>query len=215
MRRLPVVALACALALPGAARAQSDAAPVPAGVAVIDQSRLITDTSLGRALEQRFQAASRALIAENREIEAALEAEERALTAQRGSLEPDEFRRLAADFDTRVEGIRDAQEAKSRGLTRQRDEERQRIVEQALPILARLMQERGAMVLIDRGSVVLSRDAADITDEAIERLDARTPADAAPAEGEASPSSGAAPPQGADGPPAPAGEAPLPPPASP
>ncbi len=175
MHGLAAAALACALALAGPAQAQSEAPQVPAGVAVIDQGRLITDTAMGRALEQRFQAASRALIAENREIEAALEAEERALTVRRANIEPTEFRLLASEFDAKVEGIRNAQEAKSRTLTRQRDEERQRIVEQALPILARLMQDREALVLIDRASVVISRDAADITDEAIARLDALTP----------------------------------------
>ncbi|ABA78867.1 outer membrane protein [Rhodobacter sphaeroides] len=196
MHGLAAAALACVLALAGPAQAQSEAPQVPAGVAVIDQGRLITDTAMGRALEQRFQAASRALIAENREIEAALEAEERALTVRRANIEPAEFRRLASEFDAKVEGIRNAQEAKSRTLTRQRDEERQRIVEQALPILARLMQDREALVLIDRASVVISRDAADITDEAIARLDALTPP--APATEEApepagTPEGGAAP----------------------
>ncbi|MGP3696373.1 OmpH family outer membrane protein [Rhodobacter sp. NSM] len=238
MHRLPALALALALALPGGVRAQIDAPAVPAGVAVIDQSRLITDTNLGRTVEQRFQVASRSLIAENREIEAALEAEERDLTARRGTMPAAEFRRLAAEFDTKVEGIRRAQEAKSRAVTRQRDEERQRIVEQALPILAGLMQERAALVLIDRGSVVLSRGAADITDAAIERLDALNPppepgadpADTGPADGPLPPA-GAAPDAepdaapAADGPAAkapdaasgadPADEAPQQPPATP
>ncbi|MCE6953185.1 OmpH family outer membrane protein [Cereibacter sphaeroides] len=200
MQPVAAAALALALVLPAAARAQNVVPTQPSGVVVIDQGRLISDTALGQGVERRFQSASRSLVAENRRIEAALEAEERALTARRSTLQADSFRDLAAEFDRKVEGIRQAQEAKSRALTRQRDEERQRIVERAVPILAQIMEERSASVLIDRAAVVLSRDAADITEEAIARLD-RLAAEAEP------PGSG---PEAA--PPAPAAD-PAPPPA--
>ncbi|SNX67671.1 periplasmic chaperone for outer membrane proteins Skp [Cereibacter ovatus] len=186
MRAAASAALVLGLALSGAAAAQSVPQQAPAAVAVIDQNRLIADSALGREIEARLQAASRTLVAENRQIEAALEEEERQLTARRASLPQAEFQTLAAEFDARVEAIREAQELKSRSLARQHDEERQRLLQRAVPILAQLMKDRGAAVLLDRGAIVLSLEGADLTDAAIAALDAqRAPeaaSDAAPAD---------------------------------
>lgn len=186
MRAAASAALVLGLALSGAAAAQSVPQQAPAAVAVIDQNRLIADSALGREIEARLQAASRALVAENRQIEAALEEDERQLTARRASLPQAEFQTLAAEFDARVEAIREAQELKSRSLARQHDEERQRLLQRAVPILAQLMKDRGAAVLLDRGAIVLSLEGADLTDAAIAALDAqRAPeaaSDAAPAD---------------------------------
>ncbi|MEH6775116.1 MAG: OmpH family outer membrane protein [Cereibacter changlensis] len=141
-------------------------------VVTITQERLFQDSRAGQQIQDRYETASRALVAENRRIEAALEAEERDLTARRAQMPPEAFRPLAEAFDEKVEGIRAAQDAKSRALTRQRDEDRQRMLEAAAPILAQMMAERGAMVLIDKNAVVLSFDGIDITEDAVARLDA-------------------------------------------
>ncbi|PZX57297.1 periplasmic chaperone for outer membrane proteins Skp [Cereibacter changlensis] len=141
-------------------------------VVTITQERLFQDSRAGQQIQDRYETASRALVAENRRIEAALEAEERDLTARRAQMPPEDFRPLAEAFDEKVEGIRAAQDAKSRALTRQRDEDRQRMLEAAAPILAQMMAERGAMVLIDKNAVVLSFDGIDITEDAVARLDA-------------------------------------------
>lgn len=175
MRPFAAALLVLALVAAGPLPAQDAPGRGPSGIAVIDQNRLLTDSGTGRGIESAFQAASRELVAENRRIEAALEDEERALTASRPTTPPADFQRLAAEFDKKVEGIRSAQEAKSRSLGRQRDEERQHLIQRALPVLAQLMQERSATVLVDRNAVVLSFGQADITDAAIERLNALPP----------------------------------------
>ncbi|MDZ7576268.1 MAG: OmpH family outer membrane protein [Pseudotabrizicola sp.] len=145
---------------------------IPSAVVTLDRIRLFEDSLVGRAILQQVEAASADLIAENRRLEAALEAEERALTERRANLPTDEFRELAREFDTRVEELRVAQEAKSRALTRARDAEQQRFFEAAVPVLAELMQDLGAVAIIDRSAVILSFDRIDITDQAIARLDA-------------------------------------------
>lgn len=178
------LALVAALALAGAAVAQegegaglSVGVPVGAGVATIDPERLFTESRLGRKMTEEIEAAQRELAAENRRIEAALTAEERALTEQRASLPAEEFRALAEEFDRRVEEIRGAQDAKSRALNRRREEDRQRFLQTALPVLAQLLGEAGASVVLDRRAVFLSFDEIDITDRAIARLDEALPAE--------------------------------------
>lgn len=161
------------LALAGPLVAQGADAPVAplSAILTVTQERLFSGSRIGQAAESRFQAESRALVAENREIEAALEAEERSLTDRRAALPPADFRVLADAFDAKAEEIRAAREAKSRALTRQRDEERQRIFAAAVPVLAALMEEMGAVAIIERSSVLISFDRIDITDAAIARLD--------------------------------------------
>ncbi|WP_103333564.1 OmpH family outer membrane protein [Pseudotabrizicola formosa] len=145
----------------------------PSAVVTLDRARLFEESLMGRAILARVETASADLLAENRRLEAALEAEERALTERRATLPMDEFRTLAREFDTRVEELRVAQEAKSRSVTRSRDAEQQRFFELAVPVLAELMQDLGAVAIIDRAAVILSFDRIDITEQAIARLDAR------------------------------------------
>ena len=95
-------------------------------VVTLDQDRLFAESRFGRAVVARNEADETALATEFRRIEAALEAEERGLTDRRAALPPAEFRKLADEFDARVEQVRKAQDAKSRALVRRREEDRKR-----------------------------------------------------------------------------------------
>lgn len=144
---------------------------VSSPIVTITQEQLFAGTLYGKAVQARIEEASRALQAENREIEADLEAEERDLTVRRATLPAEEFRALAEAFNTKVEAIRSAQEAKGRALSRQNEEDRQRFFQTAVPVLAALMTEMGAVAMVDRSAIVLSLERIDITDEAIARID--------------------------------------------
>lgn len=144
-----------------------------APVVTLDRERLYLESLPGKAAQARFERDSAALIAENRSLEAALEEEERSLTERRAQLPPEEFRQLAVAFDAKVEELRQAQDAKSRALQRQRDDERQAFFEAAVPVLGQLMVELNAAAIIDRSAIILTFDQFDITDLAIERLNAQ------------------------------------------
>lgn len=177
MRALVVLAACVLAALPGPVAGQSGAelsgGTLVSPVLVIRQEDLFDASAFGKASNARREEASRALIAENRQIEAALEAEERDLTERRPALPAAEFRVLAEAFNDKVEGIRQAQDAKARAIGRAREEDRARFLQALVPVLAEIMAERGAVVILDQASVVLSFDRVDITDEAVARIDAR------------------------------------------
>lgn len=156
--------------LSGAAMAQQ-ATLSGSPVMTLDQDRLFAESKFGREVLARNEAEEAALAAENRKLEAALEAEERSLTDLRARMSPEEFRKLADEFDLRVEEVRQAQDARFRALVRQGEEDRRKFIEAALPVLGRLMGEMGAVVLLDRSAIVLSFGRIDITDDAIARLD--------------------------------------------
>jgi Skp family chaperone for outer membrane proteins len=166
------LALLAMVWLPLAVVAQEPVQPAPPPVLVVNQTVLFEQSAFGRSAQMRLEAASRALAAENREIEAALETEERTLTEQRATLPSSEFRALAEAFNLKVEGIRKAQDSKSRSITLARDEDRKRFFAAAMPVLDGILRERGAVVMLEWSQVVLSLDPIDITAEAIRRLDA-------------------------------------------
>jgi Skp family chaperone for outer membrane proteins len=146
----------------------------PAGfpIVLVNQERLLSGSLYGQRIQREVEAAGTALAAENRQIEAQLTEEELLLTQRRGSMSPEAFRPLAQEFDARVEGIRAAQEAKSRALQSQAEGAQVAFFEIAYPVLIEVLRLRGAAVLMDSRAVLVAADGVDITDEAIARINA-------------------------------------------
>ena len=95
-------------------------------VLTIDPDRLFGETVYGLRILQAVEERSTALARENRQIEAELIAEERALTDQRPTLSVEEFRALADAFDEKVQRIRGEQDAKTRDVQALRETEQQK-----------------------------------------------------------------------------------------
>lgn len=178
MRRLPSALAACALAAfwAGAGLGQEgNAAGAGAAQSVplltLDENQLFAESAFGKAALARQDADARALIEENRRIEAALEVEEQDLTTRRPTMGREEFTPLSDAFNLKVEGIRKAQDAKSRDLNRRADQDRQAFLLAVRPVLADLMAARGAVAIIDKRAVFVGFENIDITAEAIAELD--------------------------------------------
>ena len=163
-------AFALALCASGTVALAQEKLP-PSAVLTIDPERLFAESGFGKAAVARLEAAQAELVAENKKLEAALEAEEKDLTERRPSLPPPEFRAIADAFDKKAEDIRAARLAKSRSLTTLRDEDRQKFLAAIVPILGDLMGEMGGLVILDKKTVFLSFDRVDVTDLAIARID--------------------------------------------
>ncbi|CAM4177471.1 OmpH family outer membrane protein [Palleronia rufa] len=159
------VILSLCVALPAAASAQE------AGIVIVDQERMFQQSLYGQRILDEIDRRSASLASENREIEAELVAEERALTDLRSTLETEEFRLRAAAFDEKVTRIRASQDAKARALSRVQEEARQEFVRLVEPILSQMLDGIGASILLDRRVVLSAGPEADITDRAIARID--------------------------------------------
>lgn len=173
-RILLCVALA-GFALPAAA--QDDQTPPRSqfervAILTVDIDRLFNGTQFGERVAREFNTDSAALAEENRRIAEALRAEELALAEARPDMEPESFRAAAEDFDEKAQGIRRAQDAKERALENALVEARDQFLIVSRPVLGQLMLDRGAFVIVDRRSVVLSLGSIDVTDDAIARIDA-------------------------------------------
>ncbi len=142
----------------------------PNPVLTLDQDRLYATSEFGRRVQAEITADLEALSAENRRIEVALEAEERRLTDERAGMEPADFQELAAEFDTRVTEIRAAQSAKAENISSRADRERARFFSAAFPVLLSLVEESGAVAILNNSAVIFSIRQIDITDIAISRV---------------------------------------------
>lgn len=142
-------------------------------ILTLESERLFLDSQLGQRLISQLEAAGQALAAENREIEAELTAEERRLTDLRARTDPAEFRALAEAFDARVQELRQSQDAKARDLAAQGDRVRRVFFSAIQPVLTDILRDAGGALIMERGNVLLSANAIDVTDLAIARVDAQ------------------------------------------
>jgi len=164
---LRALIMALGLALGNVAHAQSVQSPV----LTIDSERFYRDSAFGQRIASDIDNRTSALSEGNRKLEAELETEELALTEQRPTMPPEEFRALADAFDARVEAIRREREIESREIAQLLEESRDRFLNTAAPLLEDIMQESGALVILERRSVFVSSNAIDITAAAITRID--------------------------------------------
>lgn len=150
-------------------------------ILVVDRERLFTNSAFGRASIAREEEAARALETENSRIQAELVAEEQELTILRKTLSAEEFSKRAEAFDQKVERIRAEQDAKARDLTKARDEDGKAFLVAVAPVLEKILTRSGAMVLLDKGVVILAETSIDVTDEAIAEVDQVLAAPSTPA----------------------------------
>ncbi|MEO0633160.1 MAG: OmpH family outer membrane protein [Pseudomonadota bacterium] len=141
-------------------------------IVTIDPERFYLDSAFGQSILTEVDSRNRALAAENRALEAQLEAEERELKELRPTLSPEDFRDLADAFDARVQAIRREREAEGRAISVMLDENRDQFLQAAQPVLEQIMRELGAAVVLDVNFVYASASAVDITDRAIAGVNA-------------------------------------------
>ncbi|MDA7430775.1 OmpH family outer membrane protein [Primorskyibacter aestuariivivens] len=172
-------ALLCAGLLSATAQERPAKAQFRSPVLVIDADELYQISGTGQRIQAALDARGRALAEEIARIDADMAAEEKALTAKRDTLSPEEFRKLADAFDEKVQRLRREQDQNAQALNRLSNEERLRFRQMILPILGQLMLETRAVVVIEKRTVLIFNDAVDVTELVAERLDAQTAPDAA------------------------------------
>jgi Skp family chaperone for outer membrane proteins len=142
-----------------------------APVLIVDMQRIKSDTSAGRdmlAKQTEIRNRIQAGLAERRER---LREEENRLAEEREKLTPEAFREQVRAFEQQVFANREFSERESRRLQLVLSRASALLKERATAVLAGIMRERSAEVLLDSTQIILSVNSLDITDEAIRRLD--------------------------------------------
>jgi Skp family chaperone for outer membrane proteins len=146
-------------------------APAARQVVVVDFDEVFRTTLYGRRIIAEFQQANQALSNEFERIAEELVAEEKNLSDLRGSIEPSAFKEMALAFDQKSTKLRQEQEDKRVELKLAGDSAQSGVLQQFGPIFVQIMQERNATILLEKKQVVLVIASADITKEAIRRID--------------------------------------------
>lgn len=142
-----------------------------APVLTVDQDRLFAESSWGLRAQRELEERGTRIAEENERLATQLSDEEARLTSQRTVLDPAEFRKLAEAFDSRATAVRRERAQAVQDLNAAADADRAAFYQAALPVMGELMQQRGAVAVLDRRTVFVSLDAIDITSDLIRRLD--------------------------------------------
>ncbi len=145
-------------------------------ILIVDMQRIKNETAAGRDIQSRtveIRAKIQKAIADR---EAAIRLEEEKLAKERATLTGEEFRSRVQAFEKQVFENRAFAEVETRRLQQLLQEASALLRDQVTRVLAVIMRERNAQVLLDPTQIVLSVDQLNITDEAIERLDKVLPA---------------------------------------
>ncbi|WP_196053507.1 OmpH family outer membrane protein [Paracoccus lichenicola] len=146
------------------------AKPLAAPILTVDQDVLFTASDWGRRTQRVLEEEGGKIEAENDRLAAQLSAEEAELTEQRATLDPAEFRKQAEAFDTRATEIRRQRAQVVQDLNAWAAADRAAFYRAALPLMGEMMQERGAVAVLDRRTVFVSLDAIDLTQDLVARL---------------------------------------------
>ena len=172
MRFLAIAVILAMATIAGPVQAQQGENPVPVGVLVVNQDRLLTNSRLGQLIVNADEAEKKLMADEGEALSVALETEERDLTEQRKTLSPVEFRVLADRFDKKVVAIRADQDVKAQALLASIDQRRRQFYTQVAPVLLAVMQKHQAVVILEQRTVLLSVRGVNVTEEVIAQIDA-------------------------------------------
>lgn len=139
-------------------------------ILTIDQEDLFSTSLWGKRVHAGIEQESQNIAKENERLATEFSDEEQQLTQLRATLAPDEFRKRADEFDKRVVEVRRQRDSVARELQEQIEAERAGFFRAVLPVLAQVMKERGAVVVLDQRSVFVSAQSIDITEFMVERL---------------------------------------------
>lgn len=140
-------------------------------ILVLNQENLLKLSKSGQALLSKENAMKEAHKQEGLRLDFELESEELVLTEKRDELIPEEFDKLAIQFDNKVVAVRRDHQQKSEALASELDSMRKKFFSNIVPVVAKIMTERGASMVFEQRNVLFTGPDIDITAEVIRRLD--------------------------------------------
>lgn len=183
---LPVAVLLALAPIAGAQQPGSFSLPMGTTAArepilTIDSDELYQQSAWGRRVAAEIEAEGNKIAEENARLEAQFSTEEQELTELRATLPADEFRSRANEFDARAQTVRRERAQALVVLQDKTANEHAAFLQAVLPIMSTLMEERGALVILEQRGVFISANRIDVTEELLARIDAQI--GAGPAQG--------------------------------
>lgn len=169
------ICLAALVAFSSPTQAQESGPSGVTPILVVSREKLLNESRAAKSIQAQADALRDELRESLKARQEALRAEELELTELRETLDSANFDARVAAFTEKVRELkRDTNDAGAR-LQRAVLAARTELQQAARPVLLALMAERRALVMLEKDDVVISVTALDVTQEAIDRLDASAP----------------------------------------
>ena len=176
MKTLAFGAFALAMLAGSAAAAQDqNFGPVVPGVCVYHHDRLLAQSTAGQSLVTGLQRLQQEVQAELAPYEQFIQTESQQLQQGRGTIPQADFATREQALQTRFQEARNLAQTREGELRYTQAMQLQQITQAADPIILALYTERGCGILISRESVLRVNPSMDITEAAIQRVNAALP----------------------------------------
>lgn len=156
------------------ARAQQPVLPPPV-ILIVDMGEILQQAKAAKqiqaALNQRYSVYSK----EVAQQEDALQKGSAELERQRTVMAPDAYNLRARELQQRYDALGKAVQAKRQALQQSLNEAMGKVKVVALEVVADIVKERRANLVLEKGAVVYEPEGMDVTADAIKRLDQKLP----------------------------------------
>ena len=169
---------AASAAAPASASAPQSLPQGPAipGVCVVSQERAVAASAAGRAASERLRQLNAQVTAELKPEQDAIEAEAKTFQAQQAALTPEQRQQRGTALQARATAYEQKAQLRQREMQATQQKALQRIGTELNPVLQSLYGARGCSLLLSTESAVLASNTGfDLTDAAIQQLNARLP----------------------------------------
>ena len=175
MKTLAFGVAALALMAGSAAAQTANPGPVVPGVCVYHHDRLMAQSTAGQSLLAGLQRLQQEVTTELAPYEQFIQTESQALQQGQATIPQDQFQQRGRDLEARYREFETLRQTRTGELRYTLAYQQQQIGQAADPILAALYAERGCGILLSADAVLRANPQMDITETAIQRLNAALP----------------------------------------
>lgn len=170
-----LVLIAAALALSPPLAAQQPAPASPPVILIVDMAQILQQAKAAKEVTQILNQQYTAYSKEVAQQEDDLQKGGAELERQRTVLAPDVYSGRARELQQRYDELGKSVQGKRQGLQQSLNEAMDKVKIAALEIVADIVKERKAGLVLQKQAVVYETEGMDVTAEAIERLDKKLP----------------------------------------
>jgi len=163
-------ALLISVALVGPLRAQSPPLPAPV-ILIVDLQQILQDAKAAKGVQAIINQEYSSYTKEVAQQEDELQKARAELERQRTVLAPDAFNTRARDLQQRYDELGQVVQGRRQSLQQSLNEAMLQVKNAALSVIADIVKERKANLVIEKQAVVFEADGMDVTADAVARLD--------------------------------------------
>lgn len=171
MKTLKIVMIAAAFAMMAAAPALAD--PVAGNYAFVNLNAVVNDSAAGKAADAEIESKGKQYQAELAKEDKTLEAAKTAFEAERPKLDRDAYEKKYNELQSKFVKAEGMLRDRKRALSFARLSSRDKIMREAVKVIADITKEKGYSAVFTQEAVVLAADNLDITKDVIARLDSK------------------------------------------